>query len=145
VARKKLQARRKQTFQPGFGWVKPLLALLTVVGSAIGLTLMLKWMEDPQQWPVGSVQIEGKFRHLQPAQLQQVVAPLAASGFFVVDVSEIQEHLQALAWVDQVSVRASGPTSWISKSGSSSRSRTGGAAASSMRAPRCSGRSRSPS
>ena len=45
VARKKLQARRKQTFQPGFGWVKPLLALLTVVGSAIGLTLMLKWME----------------------------------------------------------------------------------------------------
>lgn len=105
VARKKLQARRKHAFQPGFGWVKPALALLTVAGSAIGLTLMLKWMEDPQQWPVGSVLIEGKFRHLQQAQLQQAVAPLAASGFFVVDVSEIQAHLQALAWVDQVSVR----------------------------------------
>lgn len=105
MARKKGQARRKQKFQPGFGWVKPLLALLTVTGSALGLTLMLEWMNDPAQWPVNNVRIEGEFRHLQGAELQRVVAPLVAAGFFVMDVSEIQTRLQALAWVDQVSVR----------------------------------------
>jgi len=105
MAKKKLQARRKQPFNPSFGWVKPLLALLTVLGSALGLTLMLEWMKNPQQWPVSRVQIEGEFRHLQNAQLQAVVAPPAAAGFFVVDVGEIQTRLQALAWVEQVSVR----------------------------------------
>jgi cell division protein FtsQ len=105
VARKKQQARRKQTFRPGFGWVKPLLGAFIIVGSALGLTLMLEWMKDPHKWPVGSVRIEGDFRHLTNMELQQAVAPLAATGFFVVDVSEIQAKLQAMAWVDQVSVR----------------------------------------
>lgn len=105
MAKKKLQARRKQTFTPSFGWVRPVLALLTVLGSALGLALMLEWMKDPQQWPVSRVQVEGEFRHLQTAQLQSVVAEPAAAGFFVVDVSDIQNRLQALPWVDRVSVR----------------------------------------
>jgi cell division protein FtsQ len=105
VARKKQQARRKQTFRPGLGWVKPLLAAFILGGSGLGLTLMLEWMKDPHQWPVGSVRIEGKFRQLTNDELQQAVAPLAATGFFVVDVGEIQARLQAMAWVDQVSVR----------------------------------------
>ncbi len=105
VARKKQQARRKQAFRPGFGWVKPLLAVFIMVGSGLGLTLMLEWMKDPQQWPVGSVHVEGRFRHLSAAQLQEAVAQLAATGFFVVDVSEIQARLQAMAWVEQASVR----------------------------------------
>jgi cell division protein FtsQ len=105
MARRKEQARRKQKIQLGFDWVKPLLALLTVAGSALGLTLMLEWMNDPQQWPVNNVRIEGNFRHLQEAQLQQTVEPLAAAGFFVMDVTEIQKSLQSLAWVDRVSVR----------------------------------------
>lgn len=106
MAKKKLQAvRKQQPVAPSFGWVRPVLALMTVLGSAIGLTLMLEWMKDPQQWPVSRVHIEGKFRHLQNNQLQEAVASPVATGFFVVDVSEIQERLQALAWVDQVSVR----------------------------------------
>ena len=105
MARKKQQARRKQAFRPGFGWVKPLVAVFIMVGSGLGLTLMLEWMKDPQQWPVGSVHIEGRFRYLTGEQLQDAVAPLAATGFFVVDVSEIQTRLQTMAWVDQVSVR----------------------------------------
>jgi cell division protein FtsQ len=105
MAKKKLQARRKQAFRPSFGWVRPALALLTVLGSALGLTLMLEWMKNPQQWPVKRVQIEGEFRYLQAEQLEAAVAPLAARGFFVVAVSEIQSRLQSLAWVDEVAVR----------------------------------------
>jgi cell division protein FtsQ len=106
ATRKRRQARRnRQPVRIGFGWIKPTLALITVLGSAAGLTLMLEWMKDPHQWPVGRVNIQGEFRHLQSPQLEQVVAPLAESGFFVVNVGELQRHLQALAWVEQVSVR----------------------------------------
>ncbi len=105
--KKQLQARRKQEQKssPGFGWVKPLLAASIVAASAVGLTLMLDWLQDPRQWPVEQVHIEGQFRHLPPGLLQAEVEPLASAGFFVVNVSDIQQHLQQLAWVDQVSVR----------------------------------------
>jgi len=102
---KKQQARRKQKFQPGFGWVKPLPALFSVAGSVLSLALMLNWIQDPHQWPVNNVRIEGTFHYLQQAEVQQVVAPLAAAGFFVMDVADIQARLQSLAWVKQVSVR----------------------------------------
>jgi cell division protein FtsQ len=104
---KRKQARRKQKwkFELRAGWLKPVLTVFLVVGSAIGLTLMLDWMQDPREWPVDEVRIEGEFRHLQPGTLQEHVEPLAAVGFFVMDVSGIQQRLQQLAWVDQVSVR----------------------------------------
>lgn len=102
---KKVQAKRRAKISPGFGWVKPLLALATLAGSAIGLTMMLEWMRDPYHWPVQSVHIEGRFRHLQSAQLQDEVAPLASEGFFAMNVGRIQERIQQLPWVYQVSVR----------------------------------------
>jgi cell division protein FtsQ len=102
---KKAQAKRKQQFKPSFHWLKPVLALATMAGSVIGLTMMLDWMQDPYQWPVQTVNIKGKFKHLQQTQLQNEVAPLASAGFFGMNVSAIQEQLQNLPWVEQVSVR----------------------------------------
>ncbi len=105
ISKRKGQARRRQPFKPSFGWLRPALAALTVAGSALGLTLMSEWMHDPQAWPVKRVHIEGKFQHLHKAQIRAVAAAPAAAGFFVVDVGDLQARLQALAWVDQVSVR----------------------------------------
>lgn len=106
MAKKKLQARRnRQKVKLEFGWLKPLLALLTVSGSALGLTLMLEWMNDARYWPVNQVRIEGHFRFLQRAEIEHEVAPVASNGFFAMNVGEIQARLQALPWVDRVSVR----------------------------------------
>jgi cell division protein FtsQ len=102
---KKTQARRKQQFKPGFGWLKPALALSTVAGSAAGLLMLLNWMQDPVQWPVRSVGIEGELRHLQRAQLKRTVSPLTGDGFFAVNVGGIQQQIQYMPWVEQVSVR----------------------------------------
>ncbi|WP_455233816.1 cell division protein FtsQ/DivIB [Thiogranum longum] len=88
-----------------FGWVKPMLALTTLLGSAGGLVMLLSWMKDPHYWPVQAVHIEGKFRHLQREQLQGEISPLASAGFFAMNVGEIQAHIQQMAWVEQVSVR----------------------------------------
>lgn len=105
MAAKQAQAKRKQQPKPGFQWLKPVLALATLAGSILGLTLLMGWMQDPYQWPVQTVDIKGKFRHLQQAQLQNEVLPLVSDGFFGMDVSAIQTQLQNLPWVEQVSVR----------------------------------------
>jgi cell division protein FtsQ len=109
AAKKKKQARRKQPFKPGFGWLKPALALLTVAGSIGGLLLLATWMQDPQQWPVRAVGVKGELRHLQREELTGTVAPLAVAGFFAVDVSSIQQRIERIPWVDQVSVRRAWP------------------------------------
>jgi cell division protein FtsQ len=105
MAVKQAQAKRKQQLKPGLHWLKPVLALATMTGSVIGLTMMLDWMRDPYQWPVQTVNIKGKFEHLQQTQLKKEVAPLASEGFFGMNVRAIQERLQNLPWVEQVSVR----------------------------------------
>ncbi len=107
MAKKKLQAKRKQQQQLRLriDWLKPMLALLTVAASAGGLTMLLEWMSDPYQWPVQSVHVEGEFRHLQRADIQNEVAPLASDGFFAMNVAMIQQRIQQLPWVEQVSVR----------------------------------------
>jgi len=102
---KQAQAKRKQKLKPSFHWLKPVPALATLAGSVIGLTMMLDWMQDPYQWPVQTVNISGKLKYLQQTQLQNEVAPLASEGFFGMNVSAIQERLQNLPWVEQVSVR----------------------------------------
>jgi len=105
VKKKKMQAKRKQEVRLRIDWLKPVLALLTVMASAGGLALLLEWMADPNEWPVQSVQVEGNFRHLQQADIRDEVAALASDGFFAMDVALIQQRIQQLPWVEQVSVR----------------------------------------
>jgi len=108
MAKKKPQAKRKQDkpqVRLGVDWLKPTLALVTLVASAGGLALLLEWMNDPVEWPVQSVRIEGEFRHLQRTDIQTIVEPLVGDGFFAMDVVAIQQRIQPLPWVDQVSVR----------------------------------------
>lgn len=103
---KRAQARRTQrTRRPASEWLKPTLAVLTLVCSVIGLALMLNWMQDTAQWPVRTVRVEGQLLQLDKAALQQEVMPLAENGFFNLDVSRIQQRVKQMAWVDQVSVR----------------------------------------
>ncbi len=105
MAAKKVQAKRKRQLKPGLDWLKPALAFTTAAGSVIGLTVLWDWMKDPYQWPVQQVDIKGRFEHLQQVQLEQHVVPLTNHGFFAMNVGAIQETLQDLPWVEQVSVR----------------------------------------
>lgn len=105
MAKKKLQAKRKQQARLHIDWLKPMLALVTLAASAGGLAMLLEWMNNPHEWPVQSVHIEGGFRHLQRTDIQNEVAPLASDGFFAMNVALIQQRVQQLSWVDKVSVR----------------------------------------
>lgn len=103
---KRAQARRAHNSRRlACEWLKPVLAVLTLACSAIGLTLLLNWMQDAGQWPVRTVRVEGQLLHLDKNVLQQEVVPLAVNGFFNLDVNLVQQRVEKMPWIDQVSVR----------------------------------------
>ena len=79
------------------------LAVLSVVlaGTVFGVIRI----SDPSTLPIRAVQIEGAFKYLDVARLQEAVSQYAGSGFFDLDISNIQETVKSMSWVDQVSVR----------------------------------------
>ncbi len=103
---KRAQARRAQKVRQPVGvWLKPTLAALTLICSAAGLVLMMDWMQDAGHWPVHTVRVEGQLLNLDREALQQEIMPLAANGFFNIDVGVIQQRVQQMPWIDQVWVR----------------------------------------
>ena len=79
------------------------LAVLSVVlaGTVFGVIRI----SDPSTLPIRAVQVEGAFKYLDVARLQEAVSKYAGSGFFDLDISNIQETVKSMSWVDQVSVR----------------------------------------
>ncbi len=78
---------------------------------ALGAALLaaLAWgvhvASQPRTLPIRTVRIVGVFHHLSTRQLQQAVAPYVTGGFFTVNVDAVKHALQAVPWVDKVSVR----------------------------------------
>lgn len=78
---------------------------------ALGAALLaaLVWgvhlASQPRTLPIRTVRIAGVFHHLSTRQLQQAVAPYVTGGFFTVNVDAVKHALQAIPWVDEVSVR----------------------------------------
>ncbi len=107
ATKRKVQAQRRQKAprKPLSHWLRPAFVALITLSSIAGLALMLEWMKDPRAWPVENVRIEGDFRYLDRAALQDSLTPMLEQGFFGVQVAVIQRQLQARPWVEQVSVR----------------------------------------
>ena len=55
--------------------------------------------------PIKYVRVEGVFQYLSKNEVQAVVQPLVMSGFFEVDIQEIQATVASLPWVDSVNVK----------------------------------------
>ncbi len=80
-----------------------------VMKGAIALVVMAllvaAWMNSERFMPLRQVQAIGALDKVSPAQLQAVVAPLAASGFLRVDVTAVRDQVEAMTWVRSASVR----------------------------------------
>jgi len=65
----------------------------------------VRWLSDPYRFPLDVVEVKGEFRFLQKETLQAAVMPLAAGGFFTVDVDGIRAAVEVLPWVNKAKVR----------------------------------------
>jgi cell division protein FtsQ len=60
--------------------------------------------------PIEDVRIEGKFKNLPLAELEQQVTSVLSGGYFTVDIDAIRNTLLDLPWVENVSVRRQWPS-----------------------------------
>lgn len=69
------------------------------------------YLLNPATLPIRQVRIEGEFRHLSTAALQELIRPKVTGGFFNIDVSAVRDTLLTEPWVREVSVHRVWPDS----------------------------------
>ncbi len=84
-------------------YLLPIFALLGVVGLFVAAGY---WVVEQQNLlPVKRIQVESKLQQLSQQQLQNVISPLVDSGLLGINVADIKQQLETIAWVDKADVR----------------------------------------
>ncbi|MBA2815739.1 cell division protein FtsQ [Candidatus Pantoea persica] len=85
--------------------------LLMVVGIMIfGGLVVVKWMNDASCLPLSRLVVMGETHYTTHDDIRQAILSLGASGTFMSqDVNIIQQQIELLPWIKQVSVRKQWP------------------------------------
>lgn len=62
-----------------------------------------------ERWPLTRLRVSGALHRVDPAQLRAVVMPYAQRGFFAVQLSQAQDAVERLPWVERAQVRKRWP------------------------------------
>jgi cell division protein FtsQ len=54
--------------------------------------------------PIGSISVNGPFQRVTALQIEEAISEELDAGFFGADVGRMQERIQALTWIDRVTV-----------------------------------------
>jgi cell division protein FtsQ len=83
-------------------------ARVLATGGAVVATLCVVFWALNQ--PIRTVRVTGRFQHVAPQDIERVVARQArGKGLLTIDLAAVSEALQALPWVDTVSVERDWP------------------------------------
>ena len=85
--------------------------LLLVLGTiAFGGFVVLKWMNDASRQPLSKLVVTGKIHYTKDDDIRQAILALGAPGTFMSqNVDVIQQQIERLPWIQQVSVRKQWP------------------------------------
>jgi len=89
--------------------VRILLSLIAGLLLAAGLTWGLNYVTAPTTLPLQAIEIEGDFRQVEARQIQSVLFEVELGGLFSVDVEQVRQLTEAIAWVEKVSVTRKWP------------------------------------
>lgn len=85
-------------------WLRPALAAAVAVAIVAAAAVITGKLGDPGVLPIKTVRVEGRFDHVEEAQLQQVIAARIRGNFFNANVDEVRLAVQELPWVRSASV-----------------------------------------
>jgi cell division protein FtsQ len=89
-----------------------LAGLLAALGAA-GWLHLKALVTNPERFPVNEVSVQGEFRHLQPSDIEVLVARELTGGFFGIDVNKLRARLMKAPWVRDASIRRVWPDALI--------------------------------
>ncbi|BET97937.1 cell division protein FtsQ [Xenorhabdus taiwanensis] len=101
-----------QRFRPSNGYYLTGIAFfLMVVGTIIwGGWMTLDWMKDPDRLPLSKLVLTGERHYTTNDDVRQAILSLGSPGTFMTqDVNVIQEQIEQLPWIRQITVRKQWP------------------------------------
>lgn len=80
--------------------------------GAVGLALLLllaglfasRYASDPVRFPVTNVDVHGTLDYTDRDSLRQLIEPITANGFYVLDIDRIRSVVETMPWVAQAHV-----------------------------------------
>ena len=66
---------------------------------------------NPDSFEIEELKISADFKHLTPQQIRSEILPLIQNNYFAVDLKKVEQSVEHIDWVDQVSVRREWPKS----------------------------------
>ena len=66
-------------------------------------------LHDTDSFPVAKVEVKGSLKHIPHATIEQIIQPDVSVGFFALPVAKLKSELQALPWVESVTLHRSWP------------------------------------
>jgi len=80
---------------------------LATAGALLATLCVVFWALDQ---PIRTVEVTGRFQHVEPAQIEQLVArQVRNQGLLMVDLAAVSRAIHTIPWVDAVSVERDWP------------------------------------
>ena len=111
VRNREAQEKKARTGRSNGTRLAGILFLLMVMGvMAAGGVVVLKWMNDASRQPLSKLVVTGKTHYTTNDDIRQAILSLGEPGTFMSqDVDIIQQQIERLPWIQQVSVRKQWP------------------------------------
>jgi len=81
-----------------------LLSLLVLFAVLLAARLGYQYLSDAQRFPITTVKVAASYHHVTHKELEVILARYLEASFFALPVSSLQNELNAIHWVDTVSV-----------------------------------------
>lgn len=107
------QEREAQVKRLGLLGRAGLLTLATVLSLLTASLLIADQLYRPDTFVIDQLKIRGKFRHLDPADVEALIVDHGMGNFFSVELTSIKDAVEALPWVQSAEVRREWPNALL--------------------------------
>lgn len=81
-----------------------LLIFLFIAAIFLSLRLCYLFLADAQRFPINKVKITASYQHISHKELESVLSTFLKASFFSLSASKLQQSLNQIDWVDEVSL-----------------------------------------
>jgi len=83
--------------------------LLALLLLALPIVAVMHGWIGSQHWPLRTLQVQGTFSHVSDEQIRQALLPYTHEGFLALRLTQVQQALEELPWVQRTQVRRQWP------------------------------------
>ncbi|KPD24193.1 MULTISPECIES: cell division protein FtsQ/DivIB [Idiomarina] len=86
-------------------WSGVIVFCLTLIGLGVGIYQLNEVLTDEQQVPIASLSVQGELIYTDKSEIRQALLSKPLGSFFTADVDSLRQRVEALPWVQKVSIR----------------------------------------